>query len=63
MTTTRKLLTVKQYARRVGMRPSSIYRKLHRGSVPDALRIGTAWRIYEPVDPAADDDRKAANDR
>lgn len=41
------LLTIQEYAERVGKAPITIRQKCQRGNVPGAIKIGRDWLIPE----------------
>lgn len=47
------LITIKEYARRVGKTPDSVYQKIKYGSMKTAVKIGRDWLIDED-EPWAD---------
>lgn len=51
----KKLLSVSEYAAKVGKVPSAIRHKIRRGNLPEAVKMGRDWFI--PVDTPYDDKR------
>lgn len=42
-----KLMTLKEYAKKQGVHPSTVQQKIQRGNLPEAQKVGKIWLIPE----------------